>query len=131
MSRVVKASVAFRKDTIMKLNKYMEESGILNRSHIVDEALKIYLAERSILSGKGRVGGAILVYYDHDAEEELTGIQHEYLDIVVSNTHMHIDRENCIEAILIRGSMERVRELVFKIEGIKDVKAVKYGFFNI
>ena len=127
----MKTSVAFRKDTIEKLNKYMEESGILNRSQIVDEALEIYLAERSILSGKGIVGGAILLYYDHDAEDELARIQHEYLDIVVSNTHMHIDKENCIEAILIRGSMEKVRELIYRIEAVKDVKAVKYGFFNI
>jgi len=131
MSRIIKTGVALRKDTLDKLKIYMDKTGLNNRSKIIDEALELYLAERSLLIDFGKVGGAILVYYHHHAEGELTHLQHDFIDIIISNTHMHIDRDNCIEAILVRGEINRIRDLVNMLEKIKDVKAVKYGFFKI
>ena len=131
MGGVIKTGVAFKKDTLDKLEAYMKSMGIANRSKIIDEALELFLAERSILMGVGKVGGAILIYFNHDAEEQLTHIQHDFLDIIISNTHAHIDKENCIEAILVKGDVRRIKELISAIEGIKDVKAVRFGFFSI
>ncbi len=131
MGGVIKTGVAFRKDTLDKLEAYMKKMGLTNRSKIIDEALEVFLTERSILMGTGKVGGAILLYFDHDAEEELTHIQHDFLDIIISNTHAHIDRDNCIEAILVKGDIGRIKELISLLERLKGVKAVRYGFFSI
>jgi CopG family nickel-responsive transcriptional regulator len=128
---VIKTGIAFRRDTLKALEDYMRSMNLANRSKVIDEAIRLYLSERSILTGHGKIGGAIILYFNHDAEEELTGTQHDFLDIIVSNTHMHIDEENCTEAILVKGDMEKIRDLISKLEKIKDVKAIKYGFFKI
>lgn len=131
MKGVIKTGVAIRKDTLIKLESYMKSMGITNRSKIIDEALELFLAERRVLLESGVVGGAILIYFDHDAEEELTHIQHDFLDIVISNTHAHIDEENCIEAILVKGDVKKIKKLISAIENLKGIKAVRFGFFSI
>jgi len=128
---VVKTGVALRRDTLEKLEEYMRAAGIRNRSRVISEALEVYLAERASLAGEGKIGGAILVYFDHRAQEALTELQHRYLDIVISNTHAHLDEENCIEAILVRGDVAKVKELISRLESLKGVKAVRFGFFKI
>ena len=134
MPGIVKTGVALRKDTLAKLERYMEKIGIRNRSKIISEALEMYLADKASLFERGCVGGAILMYYDHedkDVETRLTDIQHNHLNVIISNTHAHIDKRNCIEAILVRGEIDKIRELIYELETLRGLKALRYGFFKI
>lgn len=134
MSSIIRTGVALRKNTLTKLNKYMQRSGIKNRSKIIDEALEIYLADKASLFEEGCVGGAILIYYDHkdkDVGMKLNSIQHKYLSVIISNTHAHIDKRNCIEAILVRGKIDPIRDLIYELEKLRGLRALRYGFFKI
>lgn len=131
MSKVVKTGIAFRKDILSKLERYMRAVGLKNRSKIVSEALELYLAERSLSINMGEVGGAILIYYNHKAVEDLTELQHKYINLIVSSTHMHIDQDNCIEVILVKGNVKNVKKLVIELENIREMKALRYNLFQI
>lgn len=129
--RIVRTGVAFRRDTLKMLNEYMNKMGMKNRSRIIDEALRLYLSDRGIMIEEGVFGGVIAVYFEHEAEQNLTELQHEFLDIVISNTHVHLDEENCMEAILVKGDIRRIKEFMSKMNGIKGLKAMRSSFFKI
>jgi len=99
-----------------------------SKSKVIQEALRLFVIEQRWRLAEGKVAGILGVIYDHEvghADEVLTDIQHKYLDTVISVMHIHLDLRNCMLAIAVRGSAERVRKLISEIEGVKGVKLVR------
>jgi len=110
-------------DLLDKLEELKMILGVKSRSRVIQEALRMYIAEHS-WRVKGRVCGIIGVVYNHEVEsvdEKLTDIQHGYLDVIVSALHVHLTRDKCLLAIVVRGAGDRVRSLVNSIESLKGV----------
>jgi len=110
-------------DLLDKLEELMKILGVKSRSRVIQEALRVYLAEHS-WRARGRVCGIIGVVYNHEVEgvdEKLTDIQHNYLDVIASTLHVHLTRDKCLLAIVVRGVGDRVRGLVNSIESLKGV----------
>ena len=57
------------------------------------------------------VAAVTLVYNHHVRElsERLTSIQHDLGDRVRSAMHVHLDHENCLEVIVMRGRSDELR----------------------
>jgi len=43
---------------------------------------------------------------------------------VVSNQHVHLDHNNCLETVVVKGKAREIEELANKL---KSAKGVKYG----
>ena len=129
-----KTGVTIDKDLLQKLEEYMFRTGIKSRSRIINRALEHYISERlSLLEDKPSVG-VISIIYDHHAgniEHELTHVQHDHLDIVVSNMHIHLDRERCLELIVVKGDMSRIRSLINRLENIRHIKVLRHDIHHI
>ncbi|MEZ0393690.1 MAG: CopG family ribbon-helix-helix protein [Desulfurococcaceae archaeon] len=109
------------------LEEIVRGEGLPSISRAVQEALRLYVAERSWRAG-GEVVGAIGLVYDHEvagADEALTDVQHRYLDVIASTVHVHLDERNCLLVIVVRGDAGRVRSLLGDVEGIRGVKAAR------
>ena len=66
--------------------------------------------------------------YDYKVKglnEELTEIQHQYGDLVHSSMHIHLDEENCLEIVAVKGEAQVIRDLVQELNTKKGVKQVK------
>lgn len=67
----------------------------------------------------------ITLLYDHhgsDLSRKLTDIQHHALDAVISTTHVHIDEQNCLEFLAVRGEAREIEQLAHRLIGLKGVK---------
>ena len=110
-------------ELLRDLELCMKTTGIKSKSKLVQEALRLFIAEhRWKLAGKAV--GIIGVVYNHDVghvDEELTDLQHEFLDVIVSTVHVHLDKEKCMLAIIVRGDTSRIKNLlneVMKLRGV-------------
>ena len=56
------------------------------------------------------------------AKEWLTGIQHDFGKIIAFTQHIHLDHDNCLELIIVRGEAGQIRELVARLNSAKGVK---------
>lgn len=114
-------------DLAKELDECMNKLGITSKSHLVQEALRLFLAEhRWRLSGN--VVGALGVIYNHDVgnvDEELTDVQHKYLDIIAGAFHLHLDKENCLLVIIVKGESQRIKNLLDEIIKLKGVKSAR------
>jgi len=129
----VKFGVYIPRDLAEELDRIAKALKARSKSKIIQEALRIYINEYKWKT-RGKVYGVVGVAYNHEVkgvDEKLTDIQHEFLDVIVSATHIHLDRERCMLTIIVRGDSSRIQELVSGIEGIRGVLLTRTMLLSI
>jgi len=77
---------------------------------------------------QGERVGVITIVYSHTQrglEDNLTEIQHEFVGIIQSSLHVHLDHDNCLEVVVLRGEGQDVRKAAENMMALKGVKHVK------
>ena len=126
---VVRFSVSVPPDLLERFEAVAKELGYKDRSKAIQDAMNMFLTENEWRRAKDvEVSGAVALVYDHDArglDEYMTDVQHKFLDVILSVTHVHLTEELCLEVLSVRGSIDRVRELVRRLMPRKGVVQVK------
>lgn len=125
----IKTGVTLDTEVLEKLSRFMKLMNYKNRSRVINEALNMYIVERSALLEEGRVVGILALIYDHhksNIEYELTHIQHEYLDLIISTLHVHLDERDCLQVIVVRGEISKIRSLIGHLENQRGVKILRH-----
>lgn len=105
-----------------------------DRSKAIQQAMRLFLSEHRWMGSEGECAGAVVVTYDHgvhEAEEEITDLQHQYRGVVNSALHLHIDESNCLQMIAVRGPAGGVRELIGRLSACRGVKQVRFTVLGI
>ena len=77
---------------------------------------------------QGERVGVITIVYSHSQRglvENLTEIQHEFGSTIQSSMHIHLDHDNCLEVIVLRGEGQDVKKAAERMMALKGVKHVK------
>lgn len=98
---------------LTQFDAYMEDRGYGNRSEAFRDLLREKLeSERLGSDTSGHCVASLTYIYDHESRElarRLTHAQHDHHDLGVSTLHVHLDHENCMETVILRGETTRVR----------------------
>jgi len=113
-------------------DELIKERGYATRSEAVRDILRSHLqksAEKRDLKG-ACVANLSYVYNHHERElaERLTNIQHAHHELTVSTMHAHLDHDQCIETVMLKGPVKRVREFA---EEIIAERGVRHGVLNL
>ena len=130
MSDIIRFGVSLEKELLEKFDKLSKEKQYPNRSEAIRDLIRENLVKREWIEGK-EVAGAITLVFDHHKRELvniLTDIQHDFHTLIISSQHIHLDHDNCLEIIVVRGKPIEVRELADKLRA---TKGVKYGSLSI
>lgn len=126
MAEIVRFGVSLSKDLLTEFDKKIAEEGYETRSKAVGDLLKEYVIEKEFASG-GTVAGAITVLYDHHNRElvsTLLDIQHNYHESVISIQHIHLDHDNCLEILAVKGKSDSIKNLYASLKTMKGIKHV-------
>lgn len=129
----VKFGVYIQRELIEELDRIMLNSGIKNRSRLLQEALRLFIIENRWISSK-EVVGSISILYNHDVsdiDERLTDIQHTFRDIIISSMHIHLDENTCMLVIAARGNSQRIKEFLDSIRMLKGTLLVKHSILAV
>jgi len=130
MSDIVRFGVSLEKELLEKFDKLSKEKQYPNRSEAIRDLIREELVKREWVEGK-EVAGSITLVFDHHKRElmnTLTDIQHDFYQLIISSQHVHLDHDNCLEIIVVRGRPRGVKELADKLRA---TKGVKYGALSI
>jgi len=130
MTDIVRFGVSLEKELLEKFDILIKEKKYPNRSEAIRDLIRENLVKREWVEGK-EVAGAITLVFDHhkrDLVNILTDVQHDFHTLIISSQHIHLDHDNCLEIIVVRGKPIEVRELADKL---KSTKGVKYGSLSI
>jgi CopG family nickel-responsive transcriptional regulator len=67
-------------------------------------------------------------HHERDLADRLIELQHEYHDLCVSTLHAHLDHENCLESVILRGHLDEVRTFADRLIA---ERGVRHGSLNI
>ncbi|MEM0006289.1 MAG: nickel-responsive transcriptional regulator NikR [Ignisphaera sp.] len=129
----VKFGVYIQRELIEELDRIMLNSGIRNRSKLLQEALRLFIIENRWISSK-EVVGSISILYNHDVgdiDKRLTDIQHTFRDIIISSMHIHLDEDTCMLVIAVRGDSQRIKEFLDSIRMLKGTLLVKHSLLAV
>ncbi len=123
MSELVRFGVSIEEGLLEAFDDQRERRGYGNRSEAIRDLIRAGLAQEAWEENGLGAGGIVLVYDHHRKElsDRLVDIQHEALDIVVSNLHVHLDHRNCLEVIVVKGPAERITGLADALRSLKGV----------
>jgi CopG family nickel-responsive transcriptional regulator len=124
MSSIVRFGVSLERDLLEKFDSLIESRNYTNRSEAIRDLIRQELVNKEWIEGED-VAGAITLVYDHHKREllnKITDIQHDFQSIIISTQHIHLDHNNCLELIAVRGNPSQVKRLAEKLKAIKGVK---------
>ena len=127
MSNLTRIGVAIDSDLLEKFDELIDLRGYPNRSEAFRDLIRNELVEESWKSPESEVVGSVTLVYNHHVRQlndKLLDLQHDHHDSILSTLHVHLDHENCLEVLLIKGKAAAVNEIA---NALISTKGVKHG----
>ena len=125
----MRIGVSLPEKLLSRFDEIILKRGYSSRSEGIRDAIRNYIVHYEWMSDVQRERiGVITLVYAHSQRglvDNLTEIQHESGSIIQSSLHVHLDHENCLEVIVLRGEGQDVRKAAEKMMSLKGVKHVK------
>ncbi|MDD2754968.1 MAG: nickel-responsive transcriptional regulator NikR [Methanothrix sp.] len=126
---LMRIGISLPENLLNKFDEIILHRGYSSRSEGVRDAIRSYIVNFEWMSDvQGERVGVITIVYAHSQrglEDNLTEIQHEFGGLIQSSLHVHLDHDNCLEVVVLRGEGQDVRKAAERMMSLKGVKHVK------
>ncbi len=126
---ITRIGVSLPKNLLDEFDSIIRTRGYSSRSEAIRDAIRGYIAEYKWLeSEKGEIVGVLTIIYDHNLKgvsDAIINLQHDFGDVITSSMHIHLNRDQCLELVLVKGEMDKIKGLVDRISAIRGVLNVK------
>jgi CopG family transcriptional regulator, nickel-responsive regulator len=116
--------VSLEESVLHDLDALVEKHQFPNRSQAIRFLIKEHLVAEQWKENE-EVAGTITLLFDHhkrDLSNHSTQIQHDYHHQVLSVQHIHLNHDNCLETIAVKGRARDLADLADKLIGMKGIK---------
>jgi CopG family nickel-responsive transcriptional regulator len=115
-----------------EFDELVKARGYQNRSEAVRDLMRQAVEARRLEKNKSKHCVANLSYifnhHERALAERLTEVQHAHHDLVVASTHVHLDHENCLESVMLKGPTKMVRSFA---DQVRVERGVRFGHLNL
>ncbi|MBS7650207.1 MAG: CopG family ribbon-helix-helix protein [Candidatus Bathyarchaeia archaeon] len=119
-------SISINEKMLEEIDKAQKDLGFSGRSEAIRAGIRMLLEdakEKDLLSG--RVRGVLLLTHEHEVEDFVTKVKHNYLDIIYTQIHNRFKENRCLELFILDGEAERIRELTKEFQRNEAIDHVK------
>lgn len=117
---------------LAEFDDFIRRKGYENRSEAIRDLVRRRLQDDALerKAAENAVASLSYVYNHHqrDLSRRLTQAQHDSHDLVLSTLHVHLDHENCLEVVMLRGPADHVRAFA---ESTIAETGVRHGSLNL
>lgn len=125
-------TISIDTELAQEFDQLIARRGYKNRSEAVRDLVRAHLeSERHATELSGHCVANLSYVYNHherDLAERLTNLQHKQHDLTVATLHAHLDHNNCIESVLLRGPTILVRDFA---NALIAERGVRHGQLNL
>jgi len=124
VSDLYRFGISLDRELIEAFDRHIKAQGYQSRSEALRDLIREALLHKTTIEG-GLVAGAIVMTYDHHKRElvnRLIDIQHDFHDLIISTQHVHLDHENCLEVIAVKGNAPEIEQLSSALKVLVGVK---------
>jgi CopG family nickel-responsive transcriptional regulator len=125
-------TISLDEDLADEFDRLAEARGYQNRSEAIRDLLR-----REVEASRQREGEAghcvanlsyVYNHHERDLAERLTGLQHGHHDLTVATMHAHLDHDNCLESVILKGPVQAVRQFA---DALVAERGVRHGQINV
>jgi len=124
MAKLVRFGVSIEEALIKKFDALIKKENCPNRSLAFRDLIRERIV-RKLWLGEKQVAGALTLVYDHHKRQLLSllaDVQHDFGRIIISTSHIHLDHNNCLEIIVVKGKPGDINALYIKLKSLKGIK---------
>ncbi len=130
MAKITRFGVTFPPQLLKDFDEITTKMGYESRSKAIQDAVILFVTERKWIQQDDSTQhtGIILMTYNHttrDLDTELTQSQHHHKSLITSSMHIHINPNDCLEIIAIKGKVSEIKTLSDELATRRGVKLVK------
>ncbi len=100
--------------------------GYVNRSEAIRDLVREYLeSARLQKDNKGYCIATLSYIFNHherDLASQVTSAHHHHHDLTLSSMHVHMDHDNCLEVVILRGTVQDVRKFANQVIATNGVR---------
>ena len=125
MSEITRFGVSIENNLLKKFDKSIQKKGYRNRSEAIRDLIRSNLINEINLDLKVTSIATLTILYDHhlgNVTDRLLELQHNHTSEILVSSHVHIDHNNCLEVIVLKGLTINIKELANKIKALKGIK---------
>lgn len=124
MPKIVRFGVSLDAELLEKFDRFIKEKSYDNRSEAFRDLIRQEIVKKQ-WDSDAEVAGAITLIYDHHHREllnKITDLQHDFQSIIISTQHVHLDHDNCLEIVAVKGKARELQKLAEMLKAIKGIK---------
>ena len=126
MKKLVRFGVSLDHHLLDDFDAFIRRRKYTNRSEALRDLIRDNLVGLEWDENKDTVGTVTFVYDHHvrDLTRKLTDIQHRYQLLIISGMHVHLDHDNCLEVLVVKGKGSEIKKVA---DALVSTKGVKHG----
>jgi CopG family transcriptional regulator, nickel-responsive regulator len=124
MSEIVRFGVSLEKALLDRFDHLIREKRYASRSEALRDMIRQELVRKEWQENR-EVAGAVTFIFDHhqrDLLNKLTDIQHDFQKLIISTQHIHLDHDNCLEIVAVKGRAREVKRLSDMLTAVKGIR---------
>ena len=126
--RVTRFSVSLPDSLLGELDHRVIRRGYASRSEFVRDLIRERMVEDKWVKDTEKVVGVLTISYDHHQRgliQKIVDLHHSQYINILCTTHVHLDRDNCLETIIIKGRPREIERIAVKSGGLRGVRFAK------
>jgi CopG family nickel-responsive transcriptional regulator len=125
---VIRFSVSLPDSLLAELDRRVIRRGYASRSEFVRDLIRERMVEDKWKKDTETVVGVLTISYDHHQRgliQKIVDLHHSQYINILCTTHVHLDRDNCLETIIIKGRPQEIERIATKSGGLRGVRFAK------
>ncbi|MFZ1137048.1 MAG: nickel-responsive transcriptional regulator NikR [Candidatus Korobacteraceae bacterium] len=124
MTKLTRTGVSLEDDLLKQFDKVIARRGYKNRSEAIRDLIRESLVDEAVDQNRPVVATLSMIYDHHkpNLSNKLNEIQHHSHGSVLAATHVHLDADNCLEVVIMKGRSDEVQHLADHMLAMRGVK---------
>ena len=119
-------SISLNNDILSEIDKLKKSMGFSGRSEAIRAGIRNFVSEEKQKNElSGIIHAILLVVHNDEFDHIVSGIKHNFEDLITTHLHSKIEGEKCMELFVINGEAERVSTITKDFKKKKKMDTVK------
>ncbi|MCJ8305745.1 MAG: CopG family ribbon-helix-helix protein [Nitrosopumilus sp.] len=119
-------SISLNDEILSELDKLQSSMGFSGRSEAIRAGIRSFVSEEKQKSDlSGNIHAILLVVHNDEFDHVVSGITHNFEDLILTHLHSKIEKEKCMELFVMNGDAEKVSTMTKNFQINKNMDTVR------
>ena len=119
-------SMSLNETLLKEIDSITKSMGFSGRSEAIRAGMRsLVLEHKQQVKLHGVIDASLLLVHNEQYSGEVSLIRHNYLDIIKTQIHNHLENHKCLEIFVLKGDAKKIVGLLNEFETTKKIEFVK------